>query len=39
MGNQVSATFQQLEQIDAQGELRDAFEQADACAGLTSTGS
>ena len=39
MGNQVVATFQQLEQIDAQGELNDAFGQADACAGLTSTGS
>jgi methyl-accepting chemotaxis protein len=39
MGNQVVATFQQLEQIDAHGELNDAFGQADACAGVTSTGS
>jgi hypothetical protein len=39
MGSQISATFRQLDQIDAQGELRNAFEQADACAGLTSTGS
>ena len=37
MGNQVSATFQQLEQVDAQGELQSAFEQADSCAGLTTT--
>ena len=39
MGTQISTAFQKLDQIDAQGELRDAFEQADACAGLTSTGS
>ena len=37
MGNQVSTTGQQLESIDAQGELQDAFEQADSCAGLTTT--
>lgn len=37
MGNQVSTTGQQLEDIDAQGELRDAFEQADSCVGLTTT--
>ena len=37
MGSQVSTTGQQLENIDAQGELRDAFEQADSCAGLTTT--
>jgi hypothetical protein len=37
MGSQVSTTGQQLEDIDAQGELRDAFEQADSCAGLTTT--
>jgi len=35
MGNEVKTTFQQLEQIDAQGELEDAFQQADSCAGLT----
>ena len=37
MGTQVSTAFQQLETIDAQGELQDAFEQADSCAGLTTT--
>ena len=37
MGNQVSSAFQQLEQIDAQGALEDAFQQADSCAGLTTT--
>ena len=29
--------FQQLENIDAGGELQSAFEQADSCAGLTTT--
>lgn len=37
MGNQVSTTGQQLESIDGQGELQDAFDQADSCAGLTTT--
>ena len=38
MGSQVSTTaFQQLENIDAGGELQSAFEQADSCAGLTTT--
>ena len=37
MGQQVSTTGQQLEDLDAQGELRDAFEQSDSCAGLTTT--
>ena len=37
MGNQISTTGQQLENIDASGELQDAFEQADSCAGLTTT--
>lgn len=37
MGNQVSSAFTQLEQIDAQGQLEDAFQQADSCAGLTTT--
>jgi len=37
MGNQVSSAFTQLEQVDAQGQLEDAFQQADSCAGLTTT--
>ena len=37
MGSQVSTTGQQLENIDAGGELKSAFEQADSCAGLTTT--
>ena len=37
MGSQVSTTGQQLENIDAGGELQSAFEQADSCAGLTTT--
>ncbi len=36
MGNEVSSTFQQLEQLDAQGELEDAFKQADSCSALQS---
>jgi predicted transcriptional regulator len=31
MGQQISSTFSELEQLDAQGELEDAFEQADSC--------
>ena len=37
MGNQVSTASQKLQDIDAQGELADAFAQADSCAGLTGT--
>jgi len=37
MAGHVSTAFQQLQDIDAQGELRDAFEQSDSCAGLTTT--
>jgi hypothetical protein len=37
MGNDVSTAFQQLDQLDAQGELQDAFNQADSCTGLTTT--
>ena len=37
MGNQVSSAFTQLQQIDTQGQLEDAFQQADSCAGLTTT--
>jgi hypothetical protein len=35
----VSSTSQQLESLDSQGELSDAFTQSDACSGLTTTGS
>jgi phage-related protein len=34
MGDQVSSTVQRLEQIDAQGELGDAFARSAACNGL-----
>jgi hypothetical protein len=37
MGQEVSTTFTKLEDIDAQGELEDAFTSADSCAGLTTT--
>ena len=37
MGQEVSTAFTQLEDIDAQGELEDAFTSADSCAGLTTT--
>jgi hypothetical protein len=37
MASDIGTTFQQLDQIDAQGELTDAFEQSNACAGLTTT--
>jgi len=37
MGQEVSTAFTKLEDIDAQGELKDAFTSADSCAGLTTT--
>lgn len=37
MADNVSTAFQQLQEIDAQGELQSAFEQGDSCAGLTTT--
>lgn len=37
MGQEVSTAFTQLQDIDAQGELEDAFTSADSCAGLTTT--
>lgn len=37
MADDVSTAFQQLQDLDAQGELRSAFEQSDSCAGLTTT--
>ena len=35
-GEQLSSTFTELEQLDAGGELEDAFEEADSCDELTS---
>jgi prophage DNA circulation protein len=35
MGSQVTAAFSSLEQLDAKGELEDAFTQASACSDLT----
>ena len=35
MGEQVSSTFTELEQLDAGGELEDAFNEADSCDELT----
>lgn len=37
MADHVSTAFQQLQALDAQGELKSAFEQTDSCAGLTTT--
>jgi len=37
MADNVSTAFQQLQEIDAQGELQSALEQGDSCAGLTTT--
>jgi hypothetical protein len=37
MADHVSTAFQQLQEIDTQGELQSAFEQGDSCAGLTTT--
>ena len=37
MADHVSTAFQQLQDLDAQGELQSAFEQGDSCAGLTTT--
>jgi cell division protein ZapA (FtsZ GTPase activity inhibitor) len=31
MSQQISSTFSELEQLDAQGELEDAFKQSDSC--------
>jgi hypothetical protein len=36
IGGQVSSTFDQLEQLDADGELQDAFENSDSCDELRS---
>jgi uncharacterized protein YoxC len=39
MSQQVASTVSELEQIDARGELEDAFQQADACNDLGQEGS
>ncbi len=36
MGSRLSTTFTELEELDAGGELEDAFEEADSCDELTS---
>ena len=38
MGNEVSSTFSELQQLDVGGELEDAFEQADSCDELRNRG-
>ena len=35
MGSQLSSTFSDLEQLDASGELEDAFRESDSCQGIT----
>jgi hypothetical protein len=37
MGSQASSTFEELQQVDAGGELSDAFDQADSCDSLRSS--
>ena len=37
MGNQLSSTFNELEQLDAGGELEDAFRESDSCRDLSGT--
>ena len=39
MSQQIASTFSELEQIDAAGELEDAFKEADACNDLGEEGS
>ena len=36
MSNQVTSTFTQLQQLDAKGELEQAFKDADSCQSLSS---
>ena len=36
MGNELTSTLTQLGQLDAQGEIEDAFKQADSCKKLVS---
>jgi len=35
MGQQITTTFNEIQGLDAKGELQDAFKQADSCQGLT----
>ena len=37
MGQQLGTAFEQLEQLDAAGELSDAFESSDACSSLSAS--
>jgi hypothetical protein len=37
MGNELSTTMTDLEQLEPQGELKSALEQSDACNDLTSS--
>jgi uncharacterized protein YoxC len=37
MGNQVTSAVQELEQVDVQGDLEEAFRNADSCEDLTSS--
>ncbi len=39
MGDQLSSTFTELKQLDAGGELETAFNEADSCDELQSSGS
>jgi hypothetical protein len=39
IGQQLASTFQELEQLDAKGELESAFKDADACKPLQNSGS
>lgn len=39
MGRQVSSTVTEVRQLDATGELKDAFEQSDSCTSLRQSGS
>ena len=39
MATQVTSTLDELEQQDAQGELKEAFQQADSCSELSGSGS
>jgi ABC-type transporter Mla subunit MlaD len=39
MGQQLSSTFAELEQLDAEGELEEAFREADSCDELSNEGS
>ena len=38
MGSQLSSTFSELEQLDASGELENAFRESDSCQGISGAG-